>query len=147
MAGRGPDPIPDAPANPGRTMTLAGALKRLREFGPKTAQKIHKVMQNEVPIGKTGDLKSSLYWKQISFDTFFIGTDMYYAKWVENGRGPVRPVSAKALFYFDYKGGHKSVHKWGTDGLGVMTKRVGPSKKNPFVDRTKQKVEKMTFTL
>lgn len=147
MAGRGPDPIPDAPANPGRTMTLAGALKRLREFGPKTAQKIYKVMQNETPIGKTGDLKGSLYWKQLSFDTFFIGTDMYYAKWVEYGRGPVRPVHAKALFFWDYKGGHKSVHQRGNEGQGVLTKYVKESKKNPFVDRTKLAVEKMTFTL
>lgn len=146
------DPIPDAPANPGRTMTLQGALQRLKEFGPKVAKKIYKTMQNEVPIGPTGNLKKSLYWEQTGSEEWFIGTKQYYAKWVEEGRGPVTAKNAPFLQYQDYFGGHKSIHnknlgKAGYNGVWIRKKSVAKAEPNPFVERTKKDVEKMTFTL
>lgn len=126
--------------------TLRQALDRLETLGSRIATTIYTVMKDETPVGPTGELEKSIYWKQTGSEEWFIGTDMYYAKWVENGRGPVRAKYAPFLKYIDYYGGKKSIH-FGTKGAFIKKKAVNRADPNPFVDRTKQRIEKMTFTL
>lgn len=51
-----------------------------------------------------------------------IGTDVFYAKYVNDGRGPVHAKNAKCL-HFVTKG-----------GVEVFTKSVGPAAPRPYID-------------
>lgn len=52
--------------------------------------------------------------------TWVVGTNVYYAPWVEFGRGPVKPVRARML-------------RWEGKGGTVYAKSAGPAKAQPFL--------------
>lgn len=61
------------------------------------------IMRSEVPqAGKnpwsTGKLAASITKESGGEFVRYVGTNLFYAKFVENGRGDVRPVNAKALY-------------------------------------------------
>ena len=47
----------------------------------------------------TGALQASIHAEKISNKEYWVGTHMYYGKFVENGRGPVVPVIKQALYW------------------------------------------------
>lgn len=109
-------------------LTIDGAIEKLLQLPEKIGRAGAEIMRDEVP-NKTGALAASVTY-EVSGDTIFIYTDKPYAKYVEYGRGEVRPVRAKALHWDD-----------------VFAMYSSPTKPNDFVGRTKQRLESMTFTL
>lgn len=57
-----------------------------------------------------------------------IGTDVFYAKYVNDGRGPVHAKNAKCL-HFITKG-----------GVEVFTKSVGPASPRPYIDESDEEL-------
>ena len=96
-------------------MTIDDAIRRLNELPPKIGREGEAIMQSEVPVD-TGKLPASIGWRMLSTSTISIGTDIPYAKYVEHGRGEVRPVRRKALHWDD-----------------VFAMRSRPTKPNDFV--------------
>lgn len=138
-------------------LTLAEALSRLETLGDRIAKQCEDVMKSVTPVGRTGNLKKSIYHRQEGADTWFIGTDIYYASWVENGRGEVTPKKTAysirtrtprtvPLRWIDYDGDINSVHH-GKPGAVVYAMRSRKSTPNPFVGRAKRIIDQMTFTL
>lgn len=112
--------------------TIDTAIAALEAFGPKVANEAVSIMAGEVPV-RTGVLAGSIHAEQLSSSSWFVGTDIDYAIYVENGRGVVRPKNAKVLHWFD--------------GGDVFAMRAGPTKPNKFVERTAAKLNGMSFSL
>ena len=130
-------------------LTLSEALSRLETLGDRIAKQCEDTMKSVTPVGRTGNMKKSIHYTKESDERYFIGTDMYYAEWVENGRGEVRPRHSgkrASLMWVDYNGDINSVHH-GTPGKVYYRRHAGPSKPNPFVGRAKRIIDQMTFTL
>lgn len=85
-------------------------------------EEVVDVMKSEAPE-RTGALRESIAADRIKTTLYFVGPNVDYAKYVENGRGEVRPVKKKALHWFD-----------GGDVFAMRSRAVKP---NPFVKRTK----------
>lgn len=83
------------------------------------------IMQSEAPV-KTGALRASIHSERTGATTWFIGTDLEHAYYVENGRGPVYPVRKKALYWPE---------------LPHPVGKAGPAKANDFVGRTRDKLD------
>ena len=79
-----------------------------------------EIMKAEAPV-KTGALRRSIHSERTGATTWFIGTDIEHAYYVENGRGPVFPVVKKALYWPE---------------LGHPVAKAGPAPANDFVGRT-----------
>lgn len=93
-----------------------------------------EIMKGEVPV-KTGALRDSVHSERTGATTWFIGTDIEHAKYVENGRGPVFPVVKKALWWSEL-----SVGSMGPV-LGHPVAKAGPAKANKFVERTAAQID------
>jgi len=76
----------------------------------------------------TGGLLGSIRIFDSGSDYIIVGTDAPHAGYIEFGRGPVRPVRAKVLRYFDKK-----------TGKLVFTKYVGPTEPMPFLQPAVEK--------
>lgn len=61
-------------------------------------------------------------------DTRDIGTDLFYAEYVNDGRGPIKPVNKKAL-HFVTKSGEE-----------VFAKIVGPSQARPYIEDSNEEL-------
>lgn len=83
------------------------------------------IMKTEVPV-KSGQLQGSVHSEEMSDHSWFIGTDKYYAEYVENGRGPVFPVRKKALYWPE---------------LSHPVAKAGPAPANDFVGRTAKQID------
>lgn len=94
--------------------------ERCRVLSEQLVEEGVEVMKHEVPV-KSGDLQASIHSETISDHSWFIGTDIFYAKFVSQGRGPVYPVVKQALYWPELK------HPVG---------RAGPARSNKFVERT-----------
>lgn len=111
------------------TLTISAAIDKLQGLPPKIGQAGQQIMQSEVPV-KTGKLQASIGWRMLSTSTISIGTDIPYAKFVEYGRGEVRPVRKKALHWDD-----------------VFAMRSSPTKPNDFVGRTASRLSAIIGSL
>lgn len=83
------------------------------------------VMKSEVPV-KTGALQGSIHSEPLSERSWFIGTDIEHAHYVEHGRGPVYPKVKKALYWPE---------------LAHPVKKAGPAPANDFVGRTRAAID------
>lgn len=115
-----------------RSLSIDEAISALEGLGQKIADTAEKIMLEEAPV-RTGGLARSIRQERMDESTWWIGTDIFYADYVEHGRGVVRPVRAKVLHWYD--------------GVDVFTMRAGPSKPNPFAERTANRLKGMSFTL
>lgn len=88
------------------------AAKTVRDYA-----RANLIMHKAVDTGKLIDSIEIQDRTRGQFATYRIGPTVPYAKWVEDGRGPVYPKKAKAL-RFRPKGSSKY----------VFAKRVGPAK-------------------
>lgn len=128
-------------------LTLAEASLKLARLGETTAQKCVDLMRDVTPQGATGTLRASIFYEMQNQYSFFVGTELYYAKWVDQGRGPVRPKYKKALAWGGYAGGPWSNHRPGDPGAFYVRGGAGPARPNPFVFRTKIRILTYNFTL
>jgi len=90
---------------------------------------VKEMAKTEAPVGKTGQLKESIYGRtsvqpEGVYVTVAIPKRIKYAGWVLKGRGWVFPVKKKALWW---------------PGLPHPVAYARPSKANPFMMRAKDK--------
>lgn len=112
-------------------MTLNEAIEKLQTLAQRVADTGVEIMREEVPK-RTNELADSIF-SEISGDTVFIGTEKAYAKYVEYGRGEVRPKGKK-------NGGANVLH-WDD----VFAMRARPTKPNDFVGRTAKRLARTKF--
>lgn len=120
-------------------------LTKLDNFPDKIAKKCKELMVEETPVGPTGNLRKSIEILEQDDTHAVIGTTLEYAYYVENGRGPVFAKDKKALHYFGYAPGPKSIHTPGDPGAEYFRGAAGPAPANPFVERTKERIEKTNW--
>lgn len=82
-----------------------------------------RIAKSTCPV-RTGDLRDSLDMTMGTPYRFTIYSGIFYAKFVEKGRGWVRPVNKKVLRWVDH-----------ATGRVVFAKASRPSKPNPFMRR------------
>lgn len=80
----------------------------------------------------TGGLLGSIRIFELGQDYVIVGTDAPHAGYIEYGRGPIRPVRATVLRFFDKK-----------TGKLVFTKYVGPTEPMPFMQPAAEKWARM----
>lgn len=102
-------------------MTVAECITKLEGLVPRIAEQGAVIMREEVPV-RTGALKASISATPQGTESYFVGTSIEYAKYVEHGRGPVVPKKARVLHWFD--------------GKDIFAKSVVGVPKNDFVGRT-----------
>lgn len=83
----------------------------------------------------TGVLSGSIYNEKRGKFTRAVGSALPYAKYVNNGRGPVRVKNAKALHW---------VHPR-PSGKDYFAKSAGPAKGLHFIEHTKAHIEGMNI--
>lgn len=76
---------------------------------------------------RTGRLRSSIQIEMYPVGSYVVegtvGTDVEYAYWVHEGRGPVYPIRARVL------------HWVAPDGTEVFAPKAGPATGQPFLQR------------
>lgn len=107
----------------------ADITARCIELAEQLVEEGVQVMKSEVPV-KTGALRASIHSQRLSERSWSIGTDIHYAEYVEHGRGPVFPVTKKALYWPE---------------LGHPVKRAGPAEANRFLERTVAAIDGRTL--
>lgn len=81
-------------------MTFDECIARIEAYPGKIAKRGIEVMKDEVPVGKTGQLKASVT-ATASPQLVYIYASTFYAGFVRYGRGVVKPVRKKALWWED----------------------------------------------
>lgn len=117
-------------------MTLIQAIAFLEGLPKKIGTKGVEVMKEEFnhkdrPYA-TGATEKSFHY-EIAGDIIFIGSDTPGAKWVQKGRGAVRPKSANWL------------HWKSPTGSDVFAKYSRPVKADDYIGRTARRLEQMDF--
>lgn len=132
-------------------MTLDECINRLRNFPQKVGNIAVETMKAEVPsdtggvhVGdrnySTGNLRDSIKASYPNIETTVVGTDVEYANIVVTGRKTVTPnPPKKRLKWYDPVWG-------GKDGF-VYARKSKQVAKNPFDQRTVDKLNAMTFEL
>jgi len=76
----------------------------LHKLGEDIVAEARSNLQNNANIN-TGTLLSSIRIISESEKMIEVGTDVFYAAYVEYGRGPIRPINAKVLHWIDKASG------------------------------------------
>ncbi len=126
-------------------MTLDELVVRLDKFSDKIIDECVEAFKEVTPIGATGDLQDSIRVLEKGADYAVIGTDLYYAKTVNEGR----PEIPGPISWWGYDPGNEwSIHKPGDAGVYYKNmKRSGPAKPNPFRERALNRINKLKFEL
>lgn len=122
------------------TFTISEALSKLEGFGKKVADEAEQIMKDEIVRNTkegTGKLAASVDVKPLGGSAWSVGTNLYYAKYVNDGRGPVVPKKAKALRWYSPR----------LSGNAVFSQKAGPAEGIDFTGKTKQALENMRFNL
>ena len=141
--------------------SLDEVLELLKQFPRTIAEQCRDIMKYETPVGASGGgqggLRASIRIIEQTDQYAVIGTDLDYAPKVENGRGPVHPHPGRSAYkptlphtlrYFEYAPGPKSVHiQRHPIGTPIYRHMVGPSKPNPFAERTVQDIRGAEISL
>jgi phage gpG-like protein len=96
---------------------MLGAMKR-------STFRLEGQAKKEAPH-KTGTLRRSITSDPVTSTLGIVGTNIPYAKWVHNGRGPITAGPGKML-------------RFKIGGTVLFRKSVGPAKANPFMRRAMQ---------
>jgi hypothetical protein len=96
---------------------MLGAMKR-------STFRLEGQAKKETPV-KTGTLRRSITSNPVTPTLGVVGTNVPYAKWVHNGRGPITAGPGKML-------------RFEIGGTVLFRKSVGPAKANPFMKRAMQ---------
>jgi len=111
---------------------LADALVDFRDLSVEDLSETSKSYQKNA-IMDLNAIQSKNLLQSISVmdkDTGFarVGTNVEYAQYVNEGRGPVVPIHAKALHYFH-------------NGMEIFSKRSGPADPKPYFENASNKFE------
>lgn len=117
-------------------MTIVQAIAYLEGLPKKIGAKGVEVMKEEFnhkdrPYA-TGETTKSFHY-EVMGDFIFIGASTPGAKWVEHGRGEVRPKRANMLHWKSPTGGD------------VFAMRARPVKADKYIERTARRLENMDF--
>lgn len=83
-------------------MTIDEAIKKIERIRTEAPPEGVKIMKEEVSVhNKTNGLYNSINSIPQGQDAWSIGSDLYYAKFVQRGRGPVAPIEKKALHWME----------------------------------------------
>ena len=110
--------------------TISGAISALEALGPKIAAIGESTMKGIAPA-RSGALRGSIHQEQQGSETWFVGTDLYYAYYVDQGRGDVWPIRARALRFED----------------GSFHPHARPAKAQNFAKKTADALNAMSFSL
>lgn len=110
--------------------TISGAIGALEALGPKIASIGESTMKGLAPA-RTGALRGSIHTEQTGSESWFVGTDLDYAYYVDQGRGDVWPIRRKVLRFAD----------------GSFHPHAGPAKAQNFAARTADALNGMSFSL
>lgn len=121
-------------------------IQRIETFVDRLADEGVKIMQEEVPVGRTGSLKASVNWEVVDTWTNDIGSSIAHAHFARYGRGPVNPVEKKWLVWEDYDGEQTSVHH-GTPGQVIFAKHAKSAPPNNFTHRTATRLRSKASSL
>lgn len=113
--------------------TIQGAIAAIEALGPRIANIGENIMVGLTPV-LTGSLQQSIHTEQTGSSTWFVGSDVVYAYYAENGRGVVRPKNAKYLHYW-------------IGGAEIFSKRSGPYSGRYFAKKTAAQLNSMSFSL
>ena len=127
------------------TYTLHEVYQRLEGLLDKVSDQAKEIMQAEIrnrTKEASGKLEGSITVERISDNARSIGTNLDYAKYVNDGRGPVYPKGKAA--------GGADVLKWESprfSGHEVFRHSAGPADGIHFVERTKEALEGLQISL
>lgn len=101
----------------------AGAIVQSEMLGAmqRSTFRLEGQAKREAPV-KTGTLRRSITSNPVTPTLGIVGTNVPYAKWVHNGRGPITAGPGKML-------------RFEIGGTVFFRKSVGPAKANPFMKR------------
>lgn len=111
---------------------LADALVDFRDLAvddlSETSKAYQKNALSDLNAIRSQNLLHSINVMDKSTGFARIGTDVEYAQYVNEGRGPVVPIHAKALHYFH-------------NGMEIFSKRSGPADPKPYFENASNKFE------
>lgn len=134
--------------------TCEVVIEKLTKFPDAIAAKGVDIMREEVPVGRTGGLKESVT-SEVNGDTVRVFPTAFYAKYVQNGRGEVRPNSRRRLRdkktgrfkkgkpflrWIEYSGSQTSIHVPGGSGV-VFAHSSRATRPNHVKERTRDRLE------
>ena len=109
-------------------MTLDEAINKINRIRTEAPAEGARIMKEEVaPHSKTGALQASIDAIPLGMDTWSIGTNIHYAKYIRYGRGEVRPINKKSLH-------------WIEGGGDVFSMYSSPTQPDNFTGRTADKL-------
>lgn len=121
-------------------------IQRIETFVDRLADEGVKIMQEQVPVGRTGALKASVNWEVVDTWTNDIGSSIAHAHFARYGRGPVTATNAPLLVWEDYNGEQTSVHH-GVPGKIMSKKKVKKAPPNNFTHRTATRLRSKASSL
>lgn len=111
---------------------LADALVDFRDLAvddlSETSKAYQKNALSDLNAIRSQNLLHSINVMDKSTGFARIGTDVEYAQYVNEGRGPVVPIHAKALHYF-------------SNGMEIFSQRSGPADPRPYFENASNKFE------
>lgn len=122
------------------TYSIDEARSLILGYLDKVAAEAQAIMQDEIRTKtkeQSGRLEASINIQKISESARSIGTNVEYAKYVNDGRGEVRPKNAKFL-------------RWESprfSGNEIFAKRAGQAEGIHFTSETKKRLEGMHIPL
>lgn len=135
--------------------TIDDEIRKLRGITKAIEQKGVEIMKEEVPVGRTGNLKNSViaYSYGDKVEVRVSTVQAKYAPYVLNGRGPLVPHrtarshstgrfksgNQRFLKWEEYNGSQSSVHHGGSGT--VFARYAGPAPANDFESRSKRRLD------
>lgn len=116
------------------TLSLDEAMSAINGYLDKVAASAESYMKGYIKThadNPTGKLEGSINVRRISESARGVGSDLHYAKFADEGRGPVHPVNKKAL-------------KWEyprPNGDIFIRASAGPAEGLHFIDKTAEFIE------
>lgn len=123
-------------------MTIMEAINKIGNLQNTVADVGISIMKGEIPK-RTGALANSVH-AEVDFGTVRIiagDGDVNYARFVNDGRGEIRPKSARALHWVEGHGPYAEL----PGGGDVFSMRSKPTKPNDFAERTIRRLKSINF--
>lgn len=122
------------------TLTIDEAMSAVRGLLDKVAASAESYMKSYIDThadNPTGALSKSINTRKISDSARGVGSDLDYAKYADQGRGPVTVKRAKSLHWVYPR----------PNGQDFFRHSVGPAQGLHFIDKTAEFLEGEHFTL
>lgn len=121
-------------------MTIDQAVEWLDHVVDVVAAEAERYMKEYISTtadNPTGQLAGSIYNEKRGKCVRAVGSSLPYAKYANDGRGPVRVKNAKSLHWVYPR----------PNGKNYFAKEVGPAKGLHFIEKTKEYIENTSISL